>query len=491
MNKCLLFLLTAIVVSAQDTRPNILFILMDDLGKEWISSYGATDIETPYMDQLATEGMRFENYYTMPQCTPTRLSFATGQYPFRHGWVNHWDVPRWGGGAHYDPANNPSIAKNLQKAGYKTAAAGKWQVSDFRVQPDAMNLHGYDEYCMWTGYEAGVKASAQRYWDPYIHTKDGSKTYEGQFGEDIFTDFFIDFMTEHKDEPMFMYYAMCLPHTPFVTTPDEPVIDEVMSAEMTQKEKKAATRLNKHKAMVRYADKMVKKLVDAIDALGLRDNTLIIVTTDNGTVGSITGTRNGVKVKGAKTRTHEAGTAVPFIISQPGTVPQGVVSNTAVNVVDMLPTFTELAGGKKDPEYTYDGYSMVDVFHGKSENGPRSFNLSMGGGNKAALTDNGVENQFTFRDRVVRDDRYKLIIDLERTPEKLFDLKKDPWEKTNMIDNPEMKEIIKRLFDSIKDQPAQDADPRYDPLGPQEWDVKITKQSQTWKKGAPREHPEN
>lgn len=82
--------------------PNILFILVDDLGKEWISTYGAEDIQTPNIDALAKSGIKFNNVYSMPQCTPTRVTLLTVQYPFRHGWVNHWDVPRWGGGVHFD-----------------------------------------------------------------------------------------------------------------------------------------------------------------------------------------------------------------------------------------------------------------------------------------------------------------------------------------------------------------------------------------------------
>lgn len=479
--KCTYALITSWLIAgaaalhAEVSKPNILFIMMDDLGKEWISCYGATGIETPRIDQLAAEGMRFENFYVMPQCTPTRLSLSTGQYPFRHGWVNHWDVPRWGGGAHYDPSKNPSIAKVLKGAGYKTAVAGKWQVNDFRVQPDAMNLHGYDEYCMWTGYETGVKASANRYQNPYIHTKTGSKTYEGQFGEDIFTDFFIDFMKVNKGQPMFMYYAMCLPHIPLVATPDEP---------------NAEGRLGKHKAMVRYADKMIGKLVDAIDELDLRENTLIIVTTDNGSTGGIIGTRNGAKVRGAKALTNEPGTCMPFIVSQPCTVPEGAVSHALGNIVDMLPTFSELAGGYMVPKYTCDGVSLVDVFHGKSKLGQREYNLSMGGGNQAKLTDAGVENRFFFRDRVVRDHRYKLYINTSRQPAKFYDLKDDPWETNDLINDPEMQDKIKELFDYIRDHPAQDADPIYDLLGPQEWDLKVSAKSREWKSGQPQPHPE-
>ncbi|MCP4642866.1 MAG: sulfatase-like hydrolase/transferase, partial [bacterium] len=135
------------------SKPNILFILVDDLGKEWISCCGAQDIETPRIDALAADGIRFTNAYSMPQCTPTRATLLTGQYPWHHGWVNHWDVPRWGAGCHFDPKHNMTFARLLRDAGYATAAAGKWQINDFRVQPDAMDRHGFDDWCMWTGYE--------------------------------------------------------------------------------------------------------------------------------------------------------------------------------------------------------------------------------------------------------------------------------------------------------------------------------------------------
>ena len=211
-------------------KPNILFIMLDDLGKEWVSCYGAEDIKTPNVDKLAATGIQFSNAYSMPQCTPTRATLMTGQYPFRHGWVNHWDVPRWGGGCHFDPERNASIARVMKSAGYATAIAGKWQVNDFRVQPEVLVQLGFDDYCMWTGFEGDNPPSAERYWDPYIYTKGGSRTYQGQFGEDIFSDFLIDFMKKHKNDPMFLYYPMCLPHGPFTSTPSEPDVVEKYDA---------------------------------------------------------------------------------------------------------------------------------------------------------------------------------------------------------------------------------------------------------------------
>ncbi len=189
----LLFLLGCQSESAKETRPNILFILVDDLGNEWVNCYGATDIQTPNIDQLAASGQKFHNVYSMPQCTPSRLTFLTGQYPFRHGWVNHWDVPRWGGGAHYDEQLNPSLGKEMKKA---------------------------------------------RYQNPYIYTNSGSKTYQDEFGPDIFQNFVIDFIKRPKEKPFFIYYPIVLPHTPFVETPVEKGVDN----------------LSRFKAMVRYVD---------------------------------------------------------------------------------------------------------------------------------------------------------------------------------------------------------------------------------------------
>ncbi|MAX26689.1 MAG: N-acetylgalactosamine 6-sulfate sulfatase [Phycisphaeraceae bacterium] len=450
-------------------QPNILLIFVDDLGKEWVSAYGADDIETPHIDQLAETGLMFKNFYVNPQCTPSRMSLFTGQYPFRHGWVNHWDVPRWGGGAHYDWNVNPGLGRAMHEAGYKTASVGKWQVNDFRVQPDAMKNHGFDDWCMWTGFEAGNPSSGERYWDPYLHTREGSRTYEGDFGEDVFTDFLISFMEENKDDPMFLYYAMCLTHTPFVATPAEP---------------DATEKYARHKAMVRYMDLQVGKLVKSLDDLGLRENTIIVFTTDNGTTRSITGSLNGRKVKGGKARMTESGTAVPFIVNCPSMVPMGETTDALGDITDILPTFTELGQADLTEIYTFDGASFADLLLSNSKDSKRDWIMSMGGGNNAALSEKGVENQYRFRDRVLRDKEYKLYVSTDRKPEQLYDLKNDPYETQNLVTSkdPEIQQIIQKLWKVVETFPEVDSDPQYIPLGPQAWDVEVTVESQKWKK---------
>ncbi|MDH5399304.1 MAG: sulfatase-like hydrolase/transferase [Cyclobacteriaceae bacterium] len=457
---------------SSDDRPNIILMMVDDLGKEWVSAYGAEDVHTPNIDALTDEGMLFHNVYAMPQCTPTRVTLLTGQYPFRHGWVNHWDVPRWGGGAHFDENMYPPLMQQIKKAGYATCIAGKWQIDDFRVEPDALTRLGFDEYCMWTGYETGVEASAERYDDPYIFTSEGSQTHQGKFGPDIFRDFIINFIKVKKDTPFFVYYPMALTHTPFVNTPDEQADDA----------------LGKHKAMVRYTDKITGQIVQALKEAGVRDNTVIIWTADNGTAGQITGRYQGRKVKGGKSKTIEPGINMPFLVSWPLKMKSRVESDALVDFTDILPTCLDLAGVPVEEftrGYEVDGRSFKNVLLSPTQSGPRKWILSMGGGNNAKLTDQGVENQYVYRDRVLRNKKYKLYINPDRQPEKFYDLLNDPAEESNIIDSlmtGEQKNNFEQLLEVALSFPEHDSDPRYKPNPPQAWDVEVTAESGVWKR---------
>ena len=432
--------------------------MVDDLGKEWISAYGAEGIETPNIDKLAAEGMLFENAYCMPQCTPTRVTLLTGQYPFRHGWTNHWDVPRWGAGAHFDPGMNPSYPLVLRDAGYKTAAAGKWQIDDFRVEPRAMHDAGFDQWCMWTGYETGVKASANRYADPYVAINGESKTLAGKYGPDVYSGFLIDFIREHKDEPFFVYFPMALTHGPFDPTPDHP----------DPKDKTEAFR-----GMVQYTDKLVGQIAAELETLGIRDNTYVIFTTDNGSPG-LKNRRNGREVRGAKSRMVEAGTAIPFIVTGPG-VKRGVVTDALIDFTDIAPTFAELAGAKLPEPYTFDGRSFAPLLQGKDGDSTRGWIMSMGG-HPAKLVDDRVVPKEPYDERVLRDKRYKVWVDGKGQITKLFDMQEDPWEETDLLavanETPERVAAI-RKFEAVLGQfPEEDASPSYKKNPPQPWDRK-------------------
>jgi arylsulfatase A-like enzyme len=261
---------------------------------------------------------------------------------------------------------------------------------------------------------------------------------------------------------------MVLPHKPFVTTPDD---------------LKASTKLEKHKAMVLYMDGILGRFLDKLSTLGIRDKTLVFWTTDNGTSGQITGTLDGRPVTGGKGKTTEPGICVPFLVSAPGLVPQGVATDALTDITDILPTFLQLAGGQLEEDYIYDGHSIADLILGRAHDSPRSWILSMGGGNEAKLTDKGVENRYHFRDRVLREKRFKLYVNTERKPVKLVDVVLDPAEERNLIHNPEpeARAALTRLSMLVPGFPHHDNDPIYDPLPAQPWDVPVSAKSGDWK----------
>lgn len=452
-------------------QPNIIFAMVDDLGKEWIGAYGGEGISTPNIDQLAATGMRFHNVYSMPQCTPTRATLLTGQYPFRHGWVNHWDVPRWGR-AHFDPERNPCVARVLKTAGYNTCIAGKWQINDFRIQPDVLNQLGFDQFCMWTGFEAGVKASAQRYWNPYIFTKSGSKTYEGEFGPDICNQFILEFLDEQTGEtPFFVYYSMILTHGPLTTTPHKPDVEKS----------------EQHRAMVEYMDFLIGNVVKKLDEKNLRKETILIWTTDNGTSGGISNRMNGRLVKGAKGKTLENGTCEPFIANCPGTIPAGTVSDGLIDFTDLLPTFADLAAADLPEQWTFDGQSFKDHLLGEANDTERSWILSMGGGAGTYDPETGrIMNLYKYRDRVIRDKTHKLYIETDRSSVKLVDLTNDPAELKNIIHDQGQSAALNKLQEIEKTFPDEDNSPRYEPLDKLAWDLKQKKPGRiTGLKGLP------
>jgi arylsulfatase A-like enzyme len=441
--------------------PNILFIMVDDLGKEWISSYGAEEIETPNIDALAKTGMKFTNAYSMPQCTPSRATLLTGQYPWRTGWVNHWDVPRWGVG-YFDwkLRENMTFARIMKTAGYATVAAGKWQINDFRVTPDAMKKHGFDDWCMWTGYETGKPPSAERYRDAYINTPQGSKTYAGKFGPDVYADYLIRFITEHKDQPMMLYFPMALTHGPLTTTPTEPNVEE-------SKEK--------FKAMIRYTDLLVGRLCKALDELRIRERTIIIFTTDNGSPGGFTGTLNGRKIRGGKAKKTENGVCAPFIVNCPGFVPQGVVTDALTDFTDLLPTFAELGGAKVPKDLQIDGVSIAPLLLGKAKDSGRQWIMALGHG-PARLDKKGVRGQVDYAERIIRDKRYKVWVSEQRKITQLYDLQTDPFEQHNLMVSikPEHLSAIKKFQSIVDTMPEKDARPKYTPRKANPWDKKLS-----------------
>ena len=224
--------------------------------------------------------------------------------------------------------------------------------------------------------------------------------------------------------------------------------------------------------MVEYMDHLVGNVVSKLNETGLRRNTILVWTTDNGTSGGQSNLMNGRLVKGAKGKTLENGTCEPFVVNCPGTVPAGQTTDALIDFTDLLPTFAELAGSQLPAEHVFDGHSFAPLILGNTRQGPRTWILSMGGGGGTYNSAGRVINNHLYRDRVIRDQRYKLYIETDRSSAKLVDLKSDPAELDNRLHDPQLADVLTRLQAIEKQLPAQDASPHYSPLPEQPWDIR-------------------
>jgi arylsulfatase A-like enzyme len=336
-------------LAAADLQPNIILIMVDDMGRDWVSCYGSHH-QTPNIDRLAKQGLRYTTAWCMPICTPTRVTLLTGQYPFRHGWTQHYDVPHWGGGG-LDWNNFTTFARVLRDAGYATGIGGKWQINDFRSQPEALKRHGFDEHCVWTGAEKGYPETEERYWNGSIMTNGQRKTVP--YGPDTINDFAIDFVRRHRDEPFLFYYPMLLTHGPFGSTP--------LNKDDSPREKQ-----EQFAGYVSYMDHLVGRLTQAVDKVGIAERTMIVFVGDNGSAAP--GTIGSAPYQKGKGQRADKGVHVPFIVRAPFLIPQaGFYCDDLVDFTDLYPTFVELAGAKLPQGMTLDGKSLVPSLSGDDD----------------------------------------------------------------------------------------------------------------------------
>jgi len=374
--------------AAPGKRPlNFIVIMADDLGAKELGCYGNKEHRTPNLDELAQTGVQFKTCYTAAVCHPTRFEIMTGQYGHHNG-IFHFPG-RDGGPAKGAPeeniANHLTFAQVLKPAGYATAMAGKWQLSG--EIPTLVYETGFDEYCMWAykhNLPPGVKHTGKtsRYWHPSI-VKNAKylPTRPDDYGPDIFTNFIIDFVKRHRNEPFFVYYPMCLTHGPFYVTPET----------LESEDGKFKNLRTNFKANVEYTDKLVGRIVAALEELDLRENTILFFTGDNGTGGE------------GKNQPTELGARVPMIVNGPGIVKPIQSTGELIDTSDVLPTLAAFAGARLPKDHVIDGHDFAPFLKGDGP-APREWVYSYVGVRQILRTkrwlleDNGPDHPGRFFD---------------------------------------------------------------------------------------------
>ncbi|MEX1114698.1 MAG: sulfatase [Akkermansiaceae bacterium] len=331
---------TAAATSAR--KPNIVFFLIDDMGWRDLGCCGSTFYKTPNIDRLAADGMRFmDAYAAAPVCSPTRAGLLTGKYPARlhltHvvGFITQPNTqllaPNW---TQHLPLEEVTFAETLKEGGYATAHFGKWHLGDAAFGPDKQ------------GFDVQVADTRDK------NRRDKNVTQ--------LTDAAIEFMQSHAKEPFLAYLCHHTVHVPFEA-------DEAL----TKAYRKQAPRTGQNNptmaAMIEVLDQSVGRVLKALDALGIADNTIIIFTSDNGGLssvrqgkGMVTATDNA-PARAGKATLYEGGTRVPLIIKWPGVTPAGSTSSVPVISNDLYPTLLDMAGLPSRPAQHRDGLSLAPL----------------------------------------------------------------------------------------------------------------------------------
>lgn len=337
---------------AKDTRPNILFILADDLGWSDLGCQGSSFYQSPNIDRLASQGMRFTSAYASPSCSPTRASIMTGKSPARHHITKplaSWDPPPktpaergidvpWNKYITPLPPQGLSldevtVAERLRNAGYETALFGKWHLGGEGFEPE---YQGFDIHI-----GGGHYAYPPSFFSPYKMGDVLSDGPDGEYLTDRLTDEAIQFITTPRSEPFFVYLSHYAVHTPLMAKPETIAAYEEAADPSDPQDNPV------YAAMIDSLDENVGRIMDALQAVGLDKNTIVVFASDNGGVTRSAGgnekVTSNLPLQSGKGTLWEGGVRVPLIIRWPGVTSPGSVCSVPVVAEDYLPTFCEIA----------------------------------------------------------------------------------------------------------------------------------------------------
>ncbi len=419
-----LALIGASISHAQNApaQPNILIIFTDDQGYADLECYGNETNKTPRLNQLAQEGTLFTSFYAQTVCGPSRSALLTGRYPIRS---KGWGMP----------ASEITFAELMQPAGYQTACIGKWDVSNRKPIKDRMpNAQGFDYYFGTLGANDGGSVAFHRDNEPAGSTRDmGSLTT-------LYTDKAIDYLQNHRDpnKPFLLYVAHTMMHT---------IID-------------ASDRFRGKSAGGLYGDVVEEfdyetgRLLDTLEELNLKDNTLVIYTSDNGPwnqpkytdnkkghpAGSVFWGEAG-PLRNGKGSCYEAGYRVPCIIRWPGKVPAGQTSDAMFATIDLLPTFAKLCQFDIPTDRRIDGIDQTELLMGERETGREHFYFGNAGIRQGKWK--YLKANAHFHGYAIEDGRKKV--------EELYDLEADLGEQNNLAKQfPKKVADLKTLMQDIE-----------------------------------------
>ncbi|TWT69425.1 sulfatase-like hydrolase/transferase [Crateriforma conspicua] len=419
-------------IAPTSDRPNLVFVLADDLGYGDLGCYGRKDIQTPRLDQMAADGVRFTAHYANgAECSPTRAAFLTGRY---QQWIGGLECAIGTGNVgRYDdairlrdthdlglPVSIPTLPAQLKSAGYETAIFGKWHLG---YEPKfAPHLHGFDH----TYYCIGGEMDYFHYTDNvagYNLFRDGKPIRDEGYFTDLITDEAVKFINGGHERPYFLYLPYTCPHSPFQGPDDRQTHPLPLDSPLW---KQGSAPPDVYLAMIQRMDQQIGRVLDSVDA-----NTLVIFASDNGGTKSA---RND-PYRGIKGSTFEGGIRVPAIAYWPGKLPAGTVCDVPTLTFDWTRTFSDLAQADFPESHQLEGVNVMDILDGKHPDRvlywrkPRGESIWKG----------------------VRDGDWKYVVDRRGDREKtyLFQLADDESESQNLIDQyPDTAKRLRALYDS-------------------------------------------
>ncbi len=466
---------------AEERKPNVLFILADDLGWRDLSVEGSPFYESPHIDRIANEGTRFtQGYATCQVCSPSRASLMTGKYPARVDISNYIGAPEredWKRNtkllppayARSLPHDETTLAEAFKDAGYKTFFAGKWHLGGEGSFPED---HGFDINV--GGHHRGSPPGG--FFSPY----ENPKMEDGPVGEYLplrLGEETAAFIESHNDEPFLAYLSFYNVHAPIQTTKAlwekyraKATAEPVAQARFIVDRTTPVRQVQDHPlyaGMVEAMDDAVGIVLNTLDRLGLEDNTIVVFTSDNGGVSAGDGkATSNLPLRGGKGRQWEGGIREPFYIKWPGSPSQGTVSHTPVIGNDFFPTLLELAGLPLLPEQHLDGVSLAPLLNGGSIPERNLYWHYPHYGNQGGEPSS-----------IIRDGDWKYIYYYEDRRSELYNLSNDPTEQTNIVSiYPDLAQSLKAKLDDWLEEVGATypyANPNYDAIEHAKNEVKI------------------